>query len=106
MPILSTGTLSKKRVSARWAEKQQNLNPAKRKMTWMRTLAVKMMMDDEEEEEVMTITRIGKDDGGSIVLDPLGVVLGVLGLLLQHHDVWVHLCSLSFTHSLLSVLGI
>ena len=62
--------------------------------------------DDEEEEEVMTITRIGKDDGGSIVLDPLGVVLRVLGLLLQHHDVWVHLCSLSFTHSLLSVLGI
>ena len=62
--------------------------------------------DDDEEEEVMTITRIGKDDGGSIVLDPLGVVLGVLGLLLQHHDVWVHLCSLSFTHSLLSVLGI
>ena len=69
-------------------------------------LAVKMMMDDDEEEEVMTITRIGKDDGGSIVLDPLGVVLRVLGLLLQHHDVWVHLCSLSFTHSLLSVLGI
>ena len=52
-----------------------------------------------------TITRIGKDDSGGVVLDPLRVVLRVLRLLLEHHDVGVHLCSLCLTHPLLGVLG-
>ena len=53
---------------------------------------------------MMMITRIGKDNGGGIVLDPLCVVLRVLRLLLEHHDVRVHLRSLRLAHSLLGVL--
>ena len=52
----------------------------------------------------MTITRIGKNDGGGVVLDPLRVVLRVLRLLLKHHDVGVHLRSLRLPHPLLGVL--
>ena len=51
-----------------------------------------------------TITRIGKNDGGGVVLDPLRVVLRVLRLLLKHHDVGVHLRSLRLPHPLLGVL--